>query len=349
MTAELFPYAELVDRASRLLAAAGVDAATAGITADGLVEADARGLPSHGLMLLPMYLDRIRSGSIDPNGHNTVITDLGAIAVMDSGNGLGQATAQHAMESAIARARQHGVGAIVCRNAFHFGGAYRYAALAAAHGMIGIAAANTRPLMPAPGGAKAVVGNNPIAFAAPRPSGDPIVFDAAMSEAALGKIRLAAAAGEVIPTNWATDHAGIPTNDPQAAIAGMLLPSGGSKGFGFALMIDLLSGVLSGGGFGDSVNGLYADAAKPYNSANFFLAIDASRLDSEFPARAAELARQVIDAPMADPAGTARLPGLRGAAAYRAARRSGVPLKRSVIDELQRLESTIPHTQRGSR
>ena len=336
-----FPYDELVQRAAALLVAAGVDGQAAEITADGLVEADARNLPSHGLMLLPMYLDRIRAGSIDPHGHNEVVSDLGAIAVFDSQHGLGQVTAAHAMAAAVERARANGIGAVVCRNTFHFGGAYRYAELAAAADMIGIAAANTRPLMPSPGGARAVVGNNPIAFAAPLPGDqDPIVFDAALSEAALGKIRLAAAADRRIPDTWATDAAGIATTDPHAAIAGMLLPAGGSKGFGFALMIDLLSGVLSGGGFGDGVRGLYADAAAPYESAQFFLAIDAARLEPDFAVRAAELARQVVEAPMADPDTEARLPGARGSRAYRDARREGVTLQQSVIDALIQLETT---------
>lgn len=344
-----FPYAELVARAAALLEGAGADPETARLTADGLVEADARGLPSHGLMLLPMYLGRIREGSVDPSAGNTVVADLGAIAVLDSHDGLGQATAQDAMETAISRAERHGIGAVVCRNAFHIGGCYRYAELAAAGGMIGIAAANTRPLMPVPGGARAVVGNNPIAFAAPRAGGDPIVFDAALSEAALGKIRLAAAAGAPIPTSWATDADGVPTADPERAIAGMLLPAGGAKGFGFALMIDLLTGVLSGGGFGGALNGLYADPAAPYGSACLFLAIDADRLEPGFAERAERLAAQVLASPMADPAESPRLPGARGAEAHRRALRDGVPLQQSVTDELLRLETTATHSEDDPR
>lgn len=337
----LFPYRELVERAAALLVAAGADGTSAEITADGLVEADARGLPSHGLMLLPMYLDRIRAGSIDPAGANTVVNDLGAAAVFDSHNGLGQVTAQHAMASAIDRAKRYGIGVVVCRNTFHFGGAYRYARLAADAGMIGIAAANTRPLMPAPGGARAVVGNNPVAIAAPLPGeAVPLVFDAALSEAALGKIRLAAAADRPIPGDWATDAVGNPTTDPHEAIAGMLLPAGGSKGFGLALMIDVLSGVLSGGGFGDGVRGLYADAAAPYGSAQFFLAIDAVGLEPEFAERTAELVRQIAEAPMVDTATVARVPGARGARAYRAAREHGVTLPQSVVEALIQLETT---------
>ena len=342
MTADLaFAPEDLIARAIRMLTAAGADQRSASLVAEGLVEADARGLPSHGLLLLPMYLDRIRQGSVDPAGSNLILNDLGALVTLDSRNGLGQATAQEAMELAIFRAREHGIAAVACRNAFHFGGAYRYAAMAASAGMIGIAAANTRPLMPAPGGAKAVVGNNPIAFAVPRTGEDPVIFDVALSEAAMGKIRLAEAEGRSIPTTWATDAEGRPTDDPTAAIAGLLLPTGGAKGFGLALMVDMLTGVLSGGGFGDSVRGLYADPRRPYNSSTFFLAIDSGALDPAFADRAAELAAQVQASPMVSPDATARIPGERSAQNHRRSVREGIRLPRRVVEQIEHWEQQL--------
>ena len=342
MTTDLtFTPVHLVDRAARMLIAAGVEERSAVLVADGLVEADARGLPSHGLMLLPMYLDRIRQGSVNPAGHNRIVADLGALVCVDSQNGLGQATAQDAMELAISRAREHGIAAVACRNAFHFGGAYRYAALAAEVGMIGIAAANTRPLMPAPGGAKAVVGNNPIGFAVPRTGQEPVVFDLALSEAAMGKIRLAASEGRSIPSTWATDACGEPTTDPTAAIAGFLLPTGGAKGFGLALMVDMLTGVLSGGGFGTGVQGLYGDLTKPYNSSTLFLAIDASALDAGFADRAAELAAQVQASPMMSPDVTARVPGEQSAQNRVRSVREGIRLPASVLEQIEHWEEQL--------
>src|SRR5207253_6624736 len=113
-------------------------------------------------------------------------------------------------------------------------------------------------LMPAPKNARQVVGNNPLAIGVPLPGRPPMVLDMALSEAALGKIRLAAQEGREIPSTWATDRSGTPTTDPVAAIAGMLLPAAGPKGYGLALMVDVLSGVLSGGSYGSLVQGLYA-------------------------------------------------------------------------------------------
>src|SRR5690606_1409569 len=137
-----------------------------------------------------------------------------------------------------------GLGAVAIKNAFHLGVMGTYVDLIAQDGFIGLITSNTRPLMPAPGGAEAVVGNNPLAFAAPRLNDDPIVLDIALSEAAMGKIRLAATQGKAIPSGWATDAHGIDTQDPETAILGMLLPTGGPKGYGLALMVDILSGAL---------------------------------------------------------------------------------------------------------
>jgi LDH2 family malate/lactate/ureidoglycolate dehydrogenase len=138
---------------------------------------------------------------------------------------------------------------------------------------VGIVLSNTRPLMPAPGGAEALVGNNPIAIALPSSGEFPVEADMALSATAMGKIRLAAAAGESIPEGWAVDSQGRPTLDPATAIKGMLLPAAGPKGFGLAFVIDLLCGGLSNGAVGAEVRPLYGDPGESYRCAHFFLAI----------------------------------------------------------------------------
>lgn len=176
------------------------------------------------------------------------------------------------------RARQHGVSLVAVREAFHLGAAAYWARACAEQGMVGIVMTNTRPIMPAPGGAERVVGNNPLAIAFPSEAGRPLVTDMATSASAMGKIRLAQAAGQQIPEGWATDAHGRSTTSPAQAIAGMLLPAAGPKGFGLAVAIDLLTGGLSGGGTGAEVQPLYGDLAVPYNCAHMFLVIDAARL-----------------------------------------------------------------------
>jgi LDH2 family malate/lactate/ureidoglycolate dehydrogenase len=178
------------------------------------------------------------------------------------------------MEIAVVKAREFAAGIVTVRHGFHFGAAGRYVRQAAEAGCIGIAMCNTRPLMPAPGGAERAVGNNPLAIAVPTAGDIPIVLDMATSEAAMGKIRMAEKAGEAIPNSWAVTAQGTPTTDAAEAIKGMLLPSGGPKGFGLSFMIDLLCGLLAQGAVGPQVQPLYGDYAKPYDCSHLFIAID---------------------------------------------------------------------------
>jgi LDH2 family malate/lactate/ureidoglycolate dehydrogenase len=258
-----------------IFAAVGIAAADAQLVAADLVAADLEGIASHGVMLVPMYVERINKGSVSRRSTGEVVSDRGAAIVIDAGNALGQLTSRQAVKLAVARAREIGLAAVVVRNGFHFGTAGRYARLMAEQNCVGIVLSNTRPLMPAPGGAEALVGNNPIAIALPSAGEFPVEADMALSATAMGKIRLAEAAGEAIPGDWAVDSQGRPTTDPATAIKGMLLPAAGPKGFGLAFVIDLLCGGLSDGAVGAEVRPLYGDAAEPYRCAHFFLAIHA--------------------------------------------------------------------------
>ncbi|WP_017240882.1 Ldh family oxidoreductase [Streptomyces sp. SS] len=323
--------------------AAGLSPSAAGKVAAGLVEADLRGTPSHGVMLVPMYVERLRKGSVSTHETADVVHDAGAIAVLDARHALGQLTGDQAMTLAVDKARAHGIGAVAVRRAFHFGGAYRYARLAASAGCIGIAAANTRPLMPAPGGAAAVVGNNPLAVGVPREHGAPILLDMALSQAALGKIRLAAQEGRPIPPTWATDRTGTPTTDPTEALVGLLLPAAGHKGYGLALVVDILTGVLSGGGYGGGVRGLYADTSAPNDCAHFFLALDVSAFGDSagFEERVTTLAGQITGSPKAPNTERLLLPGQLEAERQDTARRTGVPLDRSVLAALRGTAASV--------
>ena len=229
------PAAQLAAFVARLFAATGLSAPAAEKVANGLVDADLEGLASHGVMLADMYIDRLRSGSVSKQTAATIVSERQGAVVLDAGNALGQLTAEQAMTFAIDKARQFAAGIVAVRHGFHFGAAGRYARQAADAGCVGIAMCNTRPLMPAPGGAERVVGNNPIAIAVPADGEIPIVLDMATSEAAMGKIRMAEKAKEPIPPTWAVTAEGLPTTNATAAIAGMLLPSGGPKGFGLLI------------------------------------------------------------------------------------------------------------------
>jgi LDH2 family malate/lactate/ureidoglycolate dehydrogenase len=278
-TASAAPESVRVDAASLAAAVAdifsalGVAVKDARVVAEDLVAADLEGVASHGVMLVPMYVDRILQGSVSRRSGGDIVSDRNAAIVIDADNALGQLTAHQAVGLAVQRAKEIGAAVVAVRNAFHFGTAGRYARLMADQGCIGIVMSNTRPLMPAPGGAEAMAGNNPLAIALPAAGQHPVEVDMALSATAMGKIRLAASAGQSIPNGWAVDLQGRPTTDPAEAIKGMLLPAAGPKGFGLAFVIDLLCGGLSGGAIGAGVFPLYGDPAHPYRCSQLFLAI----------------------------------------------------------------------------
>ncbi len=337
---------ELIDFVVAILASTGVPARSARLVAEGLVSADCEEIELHGVMLLPMYVDRIAAGSVSPTAVGHVASERGGAVVIDGDNALGQVTAVMAVELAVARAREHALGAVAVRNAFHFGTAGRWAAEIARAGCIGMVLSNTRPLMPAPGGAERLVGNNPLAIAVPG-DGAPIVLDLATSASAMGKIRLAEARGERLPEGWASDAQGVPTTDPAAAIKGMLLPAAGPKGFGLAVMIDFLCGGLSTGGMGDNVMPLYGDAAVPYDCAHFFLAIDvgAFRPREDFAGAVDAVAQRVRSSRLAAGAAAAMMPGdpaARAAARNRSTCRVAAVTAAALRKLAERLKVDVP-------
>jgi LDH2 family malate/lactate/ureidoglycolate dehydrogenase len=291
------PADQLAALVARIFVAAGVPQPAARTVAEGLVDADLEGLASHGVMLTDMYLDRIRNGSVSTKEIATIVSDRDAAVVLDAGHALGQLTGHQAMALAIERARRFGAGIAAVRHGFHFGTARRYALQAAQADCIGIVACNTRPLMPAPGGAERVTGNNPLAIAVPTDGPIPIVLDMATSEAAMGKIRMAEKAGSAIPPSWAVKADGSATTSAGEAIAGMLLPAAGPKGFGLAFLIDLMCGLLSGGASGSGVQPLYGDFAVPYDCSHLFIAIHVAHFGdpAAFRAASASAAQRLRD------------------------------------------------------
>jgi len=334
----LIDVSALTQLTAAVLAGTGVAAADADLVAESLVAADVEGIPSHGVALLPLYVVRLNAGGVVVDATPHITEDLGGLVVMTANHVLGQISSNIAVNLAAERAALHGISVVTVRNAFHFGTAGFWAKALARRGMIGFAFSNTRPLMPAPGGAQRVVGNNPMAVAFPSATGAPLCVDMAMSATAMGKIRIAAAKGEDIPIGWATDAQGMPTTDPAAAIKGMLLPAAGPKGFGLAVAIDLLCGALSGGAFGAAVKPLYGDPVEHYDCSHAFIAIDAQRTGAGtgIAAAVASMASQIRE--------SAKAPGVRRIFApgdieqsFRARRQSKCPLPPDLVDQLNQL------------
>ena len=236
----------------------GTPPAVADLTADLMVRTDLRGVDSHGVGMLPTYQRWYRRGWIVPSAEPKVARDEGTTAVVDGQQAFGHYTATLAMELAVAKARAHGVGFVTCRNSNHYGAAASYSMMALPNDMIGISLTNSGPLVVPTYGRQAMLGTNPISFAAPANREYPFVLDMATSTVALGKLAVAANWGKPIPSGWALGPEGALTTDPTVASEtrhltplGATRELGGHKGYGLAVMVDILAGVLAGAAFAD--------------------------------------------------------------------------------------------------
>jgi LDH2 family malate/lactate/ureidoglycolate dehydrogenase len=245
----------LTDFAAAVLEAEGVPADDARLIGRCLVQAELWGHPSHGMLRLGWYVARIRSGVVDPVAKPETVVDLGALALLDGREGLGHVLCAHAAAEAVRRAREHGVGMVGVRNSNHFGMAAHFSRMIAEQGCVGVVTTNGSPAMAPWGGREKAVGANPWSIAAPAGGHGVTVMDIANVQAARGKIYAARERGATIPEGWALDAEGRSTTDPAAAIAGVILPMGGHKGYAISFMMDVLSGVLTGGSFATGVSG----------------------------------------------------------------------------------------------
>ncbi len=313
----------------------GLHQEDATVVAQTLVEADLRGVGSHGVQRMTTYARGLRGGTIVAQPQISIVQDSGWAAVLDGGGGMGQLAAQRGMQLALERAAERGHGAVAVRNSGHCGAMAYYAMQAAQRRSIGLAVTNAGINMMPTGGSQKLVGNNPLAYAIPTGRDAPIVLDMATSVVAGGKLDVARLRGEPIPLGWALDGAGRPTTDPVAARQGALLPLGGPKGYGLAVVLDVLCGVLSGGRFGNGLGGP--------GSSHFFeaLQIEAFTPYDDFLARIGELVDQLHACPPAEGASGVVLPG-EPEHRLRAQRlRDGLPLEDTLIGELDDLAASL--------
>jgi LDH2 family malate/lactate/ureidoglycolate dehydrogenase len=275
----------------------------AALVADTLVEADLRGVTSHGVQRVPQYVEAIRRGAVVPRPEIAVVRDSGWALVIDGGQGLGQIAAQAAMRLALQRAADGGHGAVAVRNSTHCGALAYYVMQAAARRCIGFGSTSAGINMMPAGGREKLVGNNPLAYAFPTGRAFPLVVDMATSVAAGGKVDAARLAGVPIPLGWAVDKDGNPTTDPSAARDGALVPVGGPKGYALAVALDVLCGALSGGRFGRGLGGP--------GSSHFFEAfqVEAFSPYDEFVGRMGALIDQLHACPPAEGASGVMIPG----------------------------------------
>lgn len=291
---------------------AGMRESDARTTADVLVTTDTWGTFTHGTKHLCLYLRKLRAGGIDGQAVPAVVRQGPAWGVVDGCAAMAMVSACAGMELAIQKARACGIGYVGVRNSTHFGAAGYYASLALPHHMIGLAMSNADLGMTAPGARAAIIGNNPMAYAVPAGQERPVMLDMAMSTVAASKIYVAQALGKSIPDNWLVDEDGLPTTDisryPQV---GALQPAGGHKGYGLAVLVEVLAAVLSGASITAEVNSWLGQLALPNLLGHAFVAIDVDVIMpiAEFEERMERFVRRIHESPKAKGAERIYLPG----------------------------------------
>ena len=290
----------LLNFATAVYVATGMSQEDARLCADTLVQADLWGHQSHGVMRLSWYAARLKSGVCDPKAKPELVVDASGLALVDGHDGMGQVLTARAAQEAVRRAKAHGIAAVGIRNSNHFGTALYFTLMAAREGCVAFLSTNASPAMAPWGGRKKTVGTNPWSWACPAGSYPPMVLDIANTGVARGKIYLAKQKGQSIPEGWALNAAGAPTTDPSEAIDGIILPMAQHKGYAIALMMDMLSGVLTGSGFGSQIAGPYqAERRSQAGQLMIALNIEAMQPLADFNARMEELIAQIKSVPLA--------------------------------------------------
>ncbi len=270
----LYDLSTLNDFCIEVLTKAGVKPEEAEIISETLLFAELRNIKSHGIVRLPTYVKRLENAAVNQNAEMRFLENkAAAVSVLDADNGMGQVAGYKAMKAAIDIARIYGIGLVAVKNSNHFGVASYFSMLASKEDMIGLVMTNASPAI-APFGTKTpLLGTNPLTVAVPAKKGKPIVLDMSMSTVARGKIRMAALQNKEMPLDWGLDKDGNPTSDPSEALLGSLVPIGGVKGSGLSLIIDLLTGALTGTSSLGEVKNI-TDMSGPSKTSHLFIAIN---------------------------------------------------------------------------
>lgn len=342
-----FDYADLTAFTTAVLRAVGCSDTEARRVAECLVEADARGLPSHGLLRLPLYVSSVEAGGIVPDAPMTWAHERGATATLDAGFGFGHTAIALATDRAGDLAEQHGCAVVGVRRSTHFGMAAPWVERLAARGIVTFVLSNTGPSMAPYGSAEPLLGTNPISIGFPVDGKPPVVLDMATSAGAFGRIVSAAKNGGEIPEGWALDAAGAATTDPEAALKGVLLPFGEHKGSGLAIAIELLAAALPGALLSHQITDIWVDPGSRMGTGHLVIAIHPGSLTGTdtYTERATELVDRVSSSALAAGHPAVRLPGDVERHQSDAAHEGGVALAESTTADLDRLASRFSLTR----
>ncbi|HWO76171.1 MAG TPA: Ldh family oxidoreductase [Bacillus sp. (in: firmicutes)] len=325
-----------------LLTRIGMAEENAKVVADSLIQANLEGIDSHGISRLPIYVKRFMDKRITLNPSIQMTKMTPSILIVDGDHGLGHIVSYYAIKEAIGMSKENGMTAIAIKNSNHFGTASYFCQLACEQNLACIALTNSPPGIAPWGGKEAFFGTNPIAFGFPTGTDQPVIIDLSTSIVARGKIILAAKQGNRIPDDWAIDDEGKPTNDPEAALRGSLLPIGGAKGSALALAVEILTGVLTGSAFGPHVKNIYDDRETEYAKVgHFFILMDIEKFMelNMFFASIQNLLDEMKSVSKAEGTKEIRYPGERRKKDSEKKRKEGILLSSSVEMELLEIGS----------
>ena len=301
-----------------------------------LVQAEAQGLPTHGMSRVPFYCAMLRNGRADGSATPALQAERGGACLIDNRDALPYEACAWAIDEVIVRARRNGIGFAGITNSGHVGVLGIHLLPVGEAGMVGFAFTNSPAAIPAWGGRKALFGTDPVAAVFPRAAGDPLVIDLALTTVIRGKIMLAAQRGERIPEGWALDREGRPTTDPKEAIEhGSMFPIGGVKGAMLALMFELICSALTGAAIGPEADSFFAEQGNRPRVGQAFLAIDPGALAGH--ERYFERVETVVGAMLADP--EVRLPGARRFSAAQRAAAEGLEVPDALLERIEALAS----------
>jgi len=326
----LRPPGELHELVVRVLISAGTAPANAVAVADAVIAAEFDGIPSHGFVRVPFYADQVSSGKIDGHAVPEVKQTAAAIVNVDARHGFAFPAISAGFGVAVSLARGAGIAAVGIRNSHHCGVLGHHVERLAQRGLFGLAFANTPAAMAPWGGARALFGTNPIAFACPRRAAQPLVVDLSVSVAARGKIVMAAGKNQPIPEGWALDEFGRPTTDARAALKGTVVPIGGVKGAALALMVEFLSAALTQSHFGYEASSFFEATGPPPGVGQLFVMFDTNAFGGGAVLdRIEDLCHAIsCEAP-------ARIPGERRLASRANVASNGISLPKELFDLLQ--------------
>ena len=318
--------------------------ADARVVAGLMADADLQGSDGHGVIRLPQYVRRIRAGGVNLNPKIRIERERAGMALVNGDNAMGHLVMKRAAEIAVEKARVSGVAWVGSQWSNHAGPASLYARMPLAHDMIGLylAVGNANHLPPW-GGLEMLLSTNPIAAAIPAGEEPPIVLDMATTVTAYGKVKAKAARGEPMPVGWMIDREGNPLTDPKRANEGFLLPIGGYKGYGLALVVGILAGTLNGAAMGRGVIDFNRDDASATNTGQAMVAIDPSAFGeiAAFKSAIDKLARDLRSSERMAGVDRIRLPGDNSHELRARYSRDGIPVAPSVVSALDRLADDL--------